>query len=160
MRLLTIRGTNTAMSEIRFYHLLRQNVQQALPALTAKALESGKRIVIKTTDPARIEVLNEALWSFDAHSFLPHGSAKDGFAAQQPVFITDQDDVPNQAGILICVDGAEVSDGHAFDLCCHLFDGRSDAAVQAARVKWKSAQEAGSALTYWQQTEQGWQKKA
>ncbi|HCQ70697.1 MAG: DNA polymerase III subunit chi [Alphaproteobacteria bacterium] len=148
------------MSEVRFYHLLRQSVERALPALLGKALETGKRIVVKTSDARRAEFLNDALWTQDAQSFLPHGSAKDGHAADQPVWITDQDDVPNGAQIMICVDGADVAAPADFDLCCHVFDGNSDQAVQEARAKWKALSDQGIDMTYWQQTDQGWQKKA
>ena len=43
------------MSEIRFYHLLRQRVERALPALVGKALGTGKTIVVKTVDTQRVE---------------------------------------------------------------------------------------------------------
>jgi len=33
-------------------------------------------------------------------------------------------------------------------------------AVEAARTRWLQAKEAGHALTYWQQTEKGWEKRA
>ena len=148
------------MSEIRFYHLLRQRVERALPALVGKALGTGKTIVVKTVDTQRVEFLNDALWTQDVQGFLPHGSAKDGHAADQPVWITDQDDVPNGARILICVDGAEVTTPEDFDLCCYVFDGNSDQAVHEARAKWKTYADQDLDMTYWQQTEQGWQKKA
>jgi DNA polymerase-3 subunit chi len=32
--------------------------------------------------------------------------------------------------------------------------------VAAARQRWRQAKEAGHALTYWQQTEKGWEQKA
>lgn len=148
------------MSEVRFYHLLRQNADQALPALLAKALETGKRVVIKTSDAKRVAAISTHLWTYDAHSFMPHGSAKDGRGADQPVWITDKDDVPNAARILICVDGAAAGDSGPFDLCCHVFDGRDDQAVTDARTQWKAYQESGdAALTYWQQGETGWEKK-
>lgn len=148
------------MSEIRFYHLLRQNVDQALPALLSKALETGKRIVVKTTDARRVSALSDHLWTYDAHSFLPHGHAKDGHGEDQPVWITDKDDIPNAARILICVDGADTAEPQAFDLCCHIFDGRDDAAVEAAREKWKACQDNDLDITYWQQGDAGWEKKA
>jgi DNA polymerase-3 subunit chi len=40
-----------------------------------------------------------------------------------------------------------------------LFDGNNPAAVAAARERWRSAKSAGHTLTYWQQTETGWQSK-
>jgi DNA polymerase-3 subunit chi len=40
-----------------------------------------------------------------------------------------------------------------------MFDGNDEAALAAARARWKAAKEAGHTLTYWQQTEKGWEKR-
>ena len=41
-----------------------------------------------------------------------------------------------------------------------MFDGNDEAAVGAARARWRDYDAAGHALTYWQQTESGgWEKK-
>jgi DNA polymerase-3 subunit chi len=47
-----------------------------------------------------------------------------------------------------------------FERCFELFDGNDDAAVQAARERWKNYKEAGHITTYWQQGERGWEQKA
>lgn len=148
------------MSEIRFYHLQSQPLEQALPALLSKAYENGHTIIVKA--PAdKIEALNEALWTFRADSFLPHGSAKDGHAEHQPIWITDQDENPNGADVLILTHNLESPHIGDFKLCCEVFDGRIDEDVQAARTRWSAYKDQGLALTYWQQTAQGgWDKKA
>ena len=47
-----------------------------------------------------------------------------------------------------------------YERCAVLFDGNDEAAVQAARARWKRLKDAGHALTYWQQTAQGgWEKQ-
>jgi len=48
----------------------------------------------------------------------------------------------------------------SFTRCVDLFDGNDPAAVEAARERWRQAQAAGHNLTYWQQTQAGWEKKA
>jgi DNA polymerase-3 subunit chi len=148
------------MSEIRFYHLQSQPLEQALPALLSKAYENGHKILVKApTD--KIEALNEALWTFRADSFLPHGSAKDGHEQDQPILITDNDDNPNGADVLILTHNLESPNAAEFKLCCEVFDGRIDEHVQAARSRWSAYKEQGLTLTYWQQTAQGgWDKKA
>ena len=89
------------MSEIRFYHLQTQSLEQALPGLLAKAITTGKRIIVRGTDEARLKKLNDSLWTYDAQSFLPHGTKKDGFTADQPIYLTADNDNPNNAGVLI-----------------------------------------------------------
>lgn len=148
--------------EIRFYHLQNQTIEQALPALAAKAYETGQRIMIKTPDAQASEKLNEALWTFRPDSFLPHGSEKDGNAALQPIWITHENDNANKAGVLIIAGGTEsVETPEGITLHCEMFNGNSDEELKAARARWKSYKDSGAELTYWQQNERGgWDKKA
>jgi len=43
----------------------------------------------------------------------------------------------------------------SFARCVDMFDGRDEAAVQAARQRWKDGKAAGHTTTYWQQGERG-----
>jgi len=147
--------------EVRFYHLLHKPVQDALPGLLAKALETGKTILVKTPDAQMAERLNDHLWTYTPNSFLPHGTEKDGHPDKQPIFITHTDDNPSNAKVLILTFGAKHEEMKNFDLCCDMFDGHNEDAVQNARQTWKALKEDESlTLTYWQQTENGWEKKA
>ena len=149
------------MTEIRFYHLQRITLEQALPMLLERTLERGWKAVVMAGSENRVEALNNMLWTQSREGFLPHGSAKDGFADRQPVWLTEQDENPNGANVLFLIDGAASDRLDDYDLCCEMFDGRDDAAVAGARVHWKTWLEAGHQLTYWQQTERGgWEKKA
>lgn len=149
------------MTEISFYHLLHTPLERALPKLIEKVLESGARAVIRTGSAERAEALSSALWTFDQASFVPHGTARDGNASKQPVWITPDDENPNGAEILVLTDGAETADVRGFRRCLEMFDGRDDAAVADARRRWSAYKSAEHDLTYWQQTERGgWEKKA
>jgi DNA polymerase III subunit chi len=48
----------------------------------------------------------------------------------------------------------------SFARCADLFDGNDADAVAAARDRWRKARQAGHALTYWQQTASGWEKRS
>ena len=149
------------MTEISFYHLLHTPLERALPKLIEKVLESGARAVIRTGSTERAEALNGALWTFDQDSFVPHGTALDGNAPLQPVWITPHEENPNGADILVLTDGAESAEVANYRRCLEMFDGRDEAAVADARRRWKSYKDAAHELTYWQQTEGGgWEKKA
>ncbi|PJB69034.1 MAG: DNA polymerase III subunit chi [Alphaproteobacteria bacterium CG_4_9_14_3_um_filter_47_13] len=149
------------MTEIRFYHLQTQTPEAALPQILQKALAGERRIVIRMADDKAVEKLNDLLWTFSASSFLPHGSRKDGFAEDQPIWLTDKDENPNQADVLILTDGVSSENVADYKLCCEMLDGRDGEAVKAAREKWKSYKESGYEVTYWQQNEKGgWDKKA
>jgi DNA polymerase-3 subunit chi len=148
------------MTEIGFYHLTRTPLDRALPKILEKALEAGKRAVVIAGSDERVAVLNAALWTYDQDSFLPHGTAREGEAARQPVWLTAEDENPNGAQIVVLTDGATVAEMAAFERCLDMFDGNDPAAVAAARDRWRAAKAAGHALTYWQQTDRGgWAKK-
>ena len=149
------------MTEIRFYHLQRKTLEDALPQILEKVLERGWRAVIMAASEERVEVLNQYLWTYRDHSFLPHGSARDGDAEHQPIWLTVEDENPSAGNVLILTDGAVSERVAEFPLVCELFDGNDPDAVLAARQRWKSYKAAGHDLTYWQQTERGgWEKKA
>lgn len=147
------------MAEVGFYHLLATSLERALPRLLERARAGGYRIVVRAASAERVEHLNALLWTYDDASFLPHGAARDGNPASQPIWLTDRAENPNGATMLMLVDGVDADDLDGFARCADLFDGNDEAAVQAARERWRRAREAGHALTYWQQTERGWEKK-
>lgn len=148
------------MAEIGFYHLLATPLERALPRLLERARAQGYRIVVRAASSERIEHLNALLWTYDDTSFLAHGSARDGNAASQPIWLTDRQENPNDATMLVLVDGVEAEDLPSFARCADLFDGNDEAALEAARERWRRAKAAGHTLTYWQQTGAGWEKKA
>jgi DNA polymerase III subunit chi len=148
------------MAEIGFYHLRSTPLERALPRLLERARGQGHRIVLRAASPERVEHLNALLWTYDDAGFLPHGSARDGNSGAQPIWLTDRPENPNGASILFLVDGVEAEDIAAFARCVDMFDGNDEAVVEAARARWRRAKEAGHTLTYWQQTEKGWEKKA
>jgi DNA polymerase III subunit chi len=148
------------MVEVGFYHLLSTPVERALPRLLERALGQGHRVVLQAGSPERVEHLNALLWTYDEAGFLPHGSARDGNPAAQPIWLTHQQENPNGASILFLVDGIAADDLTGFARCIDMFDGNDPDAVQSARDRWRAASTAGHTLTYWQQTAKGWEKKA
>jgi len=147
------------MTDIRFYHLTRKTLEQILPELLEKTLERGLRAVVRAGSPERVEALTQHLWTYKQGSFLPHGSAKDGFEADQPVWLTEGEENPNGATVLFLVDGAVSPHVGDYDIACEVFNGHDESAVTAARARWKEYKEAGHTLSYWQQAEKGWTKE-
>lgn len=148
------------MTEVGFYHLTSTPLERALPRLLERALAEGHRIVVMAGSEERVLALDGLLWSYSDASFLPHGTARDGNAPRQPVFLTAGDENPNAATMLVLVDGAASAHLADFKRVCDMFDGNAAAAVASARERWRSAKAAGHALTYLQQTETGWEKRA
>jgi DNA polymerase-3 subunit chi len=148
------------LGEIGFYHLSSTSLERSLPKLLERAWIQGHRIVVRAASPERVEHLSDALWTYGEASFLPHGSVRDGSASTQPIWLTHRRENPNAASLLVVVDGVEAEDIGSYARCADLFDGNDAGAVEAARVRWRRAREAGHALTYWQQTASGWEQKS
>lgn len=148
------------MAEIRFYHLTARTFEQTLPVLLDRTLQRGWRAVVRVGSEERAESLAGHLWTYSKEGFLPHGTKRDGFAEEQPVWITDQAVNPNAAQVLFLGDGAESDGDGAFATVCDLFDGNDPEAVQAARGRWRRLRDAGHTLVYYQQDEAGaWSEK-
>ena len=147
------------MTEVGFYHLGATSLERALPRLLERALAEGHRVVVQAGSAERVAHLDGILWTYNEASFLPHGSARDGNAPRHPICLTDRDENPNRATMLVLLDGSRSDQLDAFARCCDLFDGNDPDAVEAARQRWSAAKAAGHSLTYWQQTGAGWEKR-
>ncbi len=149
------------MTDVLFYHLEQQPLDRVLPALLERTLARGWRAVVQCSSKERLEALDTSLWTFRDDSFLPHGTASDGPADLQPVFLTTSDDNPNGAQVRFLVEGAAAPSYEGYDRLVHLFDGHDRDAVALAREEWKRARAAGCDVTYWQQADNGrWEKRA
>lgn len=148
------------MAEVGFYHLTRTGMEQALPRLLDRTLQTGQRALVLCADQAQLAALDQALWECPEPNWLPHGTAADGDADLQPIWLATDDAAANGAKFLFLVGGAATPQLDAFERVFDLFDGRDEAAVAQARTRWTAAKQAGHRLTYWQQGQRGWEKKA
>jgi len=150
------------MTEMLFYHLQRQPLERVLPTLLERSIERGWRVVVQATSEERLEALDAQLWTYRDDSFLPHGRAGDGEAAQQPILLTSGEGNANAAQVRFLIDGAPVpDDADAYERIVLIFDGEDEDAVAAARAQWSAARQRGFATTYWQTDDSGrWVKKA
>ena len=149
------------MTDVGFYHLLHWPLELALPKLLEKALERGHRVIVLAGSKKRVDDLNAVLWTYENHSWLPHGAAKDGAATEQLIYLTADDENPNGADVLVAIDGQAPDDTDGYARIIDMFDGRNEDMVVAARLRWRRYLDHDLNLTYWQQTETGgWEKKA
>jgi DNA polymerase III subunit chi len=148
------------VKEVRFHHLERRRVDQALHELLERALEEGRRVLVRASSDEMVAALNERLWTYDDASFLPHGAAGDGDPMTQPIFLTAETENPNAATLLVRLSGAEASPADdAFELVILLFDGRDEAALAYARGEWRRLKAYGGALSYWRESDEGgWER--
>ena len=150
------------MTELLFYHLQYQPLEKVLPALLEKSLERGLRVVVQAASEERVDALDAHLWTYRDDSFLPHGTAREGEAAAQPILLTTSDANPNGAAVRFLIDGAPVpEDAASYQRIVLLFDGEDEDALATARARWSEAKAKGFDVTYWRTDEQGrWVKQA
>ena len=141
------------MIRVDFYHLQRAPLEQVLPKLCEKAYATGKRIKILLGT----EFINSLLWTYNEESFLPHVSKKDGFAEEQPIFISANEDNANNASLLILADGAmpDTETLKQYERILNIFDGNDETALNNARAYWKQIKALDGELHYWQQNDRG-----
>jgi DNA polymerase III subunit chi len=148
-------------TEVLFYHLERQTLERVLPNLVERTLERGWRAIVQAGSPERLEAIDTLLWTWKDDSFLAHGTARDGNAEHQPVFLTVDDANPNGAAVRFLVDGAELTRFEGYVRVVILFDNHDGAAINTARRQWTEVKAAGLSATYWQETSSGrWEKRA
>jgi len=150
------------MTEIFFYQLKGQSLEQVLPPLIQKSLERGWRVAVQAASDERVEALDAHLWTWRDDAFLPHGTWRDAEAAQQPVLLTVNDTNPNGAAVRFLVEGASLpGDLTAYQRLVVLFDGDDPEALDQARARWSKANEDGFQVTYWLTDKDGrWQRQA
>ena len=149
------------MSEVYFYHLTRQRVDQALRPLLGKCLANGWRVLIRGREEAEIRQLDDALWQGPAEEFLPHGLAGAAHEADQPVLMALEGHKA-QHDCLICVGGSAVTADEvlASKRVCIMFQDDNGLDMQTARSQWRSLTEAGIAAKYWSQARGNWELQA
>ena len=147
---------------VDFYHLQKQVLEDVLPKLLEKAYVTGKKIKVKVGNEARVDFLNSLFWTYNDEAFLPHGSKKDGNADLQPIWLSADEDNPNDGEFLFLVDGATETPEvlEKFERIFNIFDGNSNEALNKAREFWKQLKSANVELHYWQQSSDGrWSEK-
>lgn len=150
------------MTEILFYQLKGQTLEQVLPPLITRSLERGWRVVVQACSEERIEALDAHLWTWRDDAFLPHATWRDPEPTEQPVLLTLNDANPNGAAIRFLVDGADMpGDVAAYERLVLVFDGDDPEALEVARQRWVSAKNQDFNVTYWRTDENGrWQRQA
>ena len=149
------------MTEILFYHLTEKTLEQTLPGLLEKSLERDWKAVVQVGSAERLEALDTHLWSYRDDSFLAHSSTRDDKESEHPMWLTLENDNPNQAQIRFMVDGATPDELEDYERAVYIFDGHDEAAVAHARERWQIEKALDHDITYWQQKPNGsWEKKA
>lgn len=149
------------MTEVLFYHMQNMKLESVLPPLLEKSIERGWRVVVQAGSEERADALDAHLWTYKDDSFLPHGTWRDGDAADQPIVLAVTENNPNTANVRFLVDsGALPADAENYERVVLMFNGDDAEALEGARAAWKDGKARGFAVTYWQADDRGrWQRR-
>lgn len=148
------------MALVLFYHVTRSTVADTVELLLNRAMGQGWRVMLRSSDPARIDWYDQKLWLGPEDGFLPHGVQGGQHDADQPLLI-GAGPIGNGARALMLLDGADPLPGEAAGLerVWLLFDGNDEAAVHVARGQWKRLTAEGLHAQYWSEESGRWQMK-
>jgi len=149
------------LAEVLFYHLTESRLEDTLPGLVERSLQRGWRVAVQCAGEERRDALDGLLWTWADESFTAHGTDRDKWPQEQPVFLTISNGNPNKAQVRFCVEGALCDDPQNYERLVIMFDGLDMDLLDKTRQQWKFLKEQGHMLTYWQQTsDKRWEKKA
>lgn len=133
---------------VDFYVLGQVPPEKIVPALAARALGAGERLLVVSDSAPQREALSDALWSHDG--FLAHGDKR---ADRQPILIAATTESANGAKLLCLADG-EWREDAGFERIFYLF---GEDRREAARLVWRDvAARDGVEAFFWKQEGGKW----
>jgi DNA polymerase III subunit chi len=142
--------------QVDFYQLAGTPVATVVPQLAAKTLENGERLLIVAGDARLRGVLDEALWTYDPLSFLPHGQTGEDLSADQPVLLSADTDAVNAANFIMLADGEWRDAALQFKRAFYLFDADR---LDDARNAWRKLADMDTVEPrYWKQDHGRWRQ--
>ena len=143
------------MPRVDFYRLTRDPVERVLPAIATRIVANGDRLLVVAASAMQRQAIDEALWTAQPASFLPHGHAGSPDEAIEPILIAGTLDPspPNGAALLALADGEWRAEALAFERCFLLFD---NGRIDDARATWRAlAARDDVDNRFWKQDENG-----
>lgn len=135
------------MVAVVFHKLKNKSIERELFEHLTALLVNGERALVRLASEDEMDALDSALWAVEANSFLPHATARGHHSSEQPVLLTVNEEVTNNAKTLFLLPGAEVNNLENFNNVIVLFDEERPSHVAAARVLWQSLKKQGMSLT-------------
>lgn len=130
---------------VEFIDCAKAGVARPLAAARVAAFhhEQGRRVLIRADGDAQAQALDQALWTFDSDSFLPHAPAGGQDQAGEPVLISQGRDNPNRAQVLILASGHQEPPVTGFDFVIQLLPEEPGPELDACRQAFVALKQAG-----------------
>ncbi|SCW48544.1 DNA polymerase III, chi subunit [Sphingobium faniae] len=144
--------------QVDFYQLSRDPVEQVLPAIAARVLGLGERLLVVATGPEKLARISAGLWGGPAESFLAHGHAGEEREGIQPILLSQACAAGNGARHVALADGLWRDEALEFERAFHFFDADT---IEAARESWRTlAKREGVEPRFWRQDGRKWVRVA
>jgi DNA polymerase-3 subunit chi len=141
------------MPAIHFYHLTSTPLERALPKLLERTLAGGFNTLVLVDSDARLERLDQLLWTYEEGSFLPHAPLSEGGA---PILLAiNPAEHARENEILFITSGIYAENPALYARVIDMFDGNDPESLASARNRWKKYKDSGAEMVYNKQNEQG-----
>ncbi|NIJ36479.1 DNA polymerase-3 subunit chi [Sphingopyxis panaciterrae] len=143
------------MPRVDFYRLTRDPVERVLPAIAARILAAGDRLLVVAASALQRQAIDEALWTVQPASFLPHGAAGSPDEEIEPILLSGTlDPAPaNRARLVALADGEWRDEALRFERTFLLFD---NSRIDDARATWRKLSAAeDTEIHFWKQDDRG-----
>ena len=140
--------------QVDFYQLSRDPVEQVLPAIAARILELGARLLVVADTADRRARISQGLWAGPPESFLAHGQAGEGHEAIQPILLAPTCAAANGARHVALADGVWRDEALEFERAFYFFDADT---IEGARASWRVlSKREGVEPRFWRQEGRKW----
>lgn len=140
--------------QVDFYQLSRDPVDQVLPAIAARILDMGARLLVVADEPDRLARISVGLWAGPPESFLAHGVAGEGLESAQPILLAGDCVAANGARHIALADGLWREAALDFERAFYFFDADT---IDGARTSWRAlSKREGITPRFWRQEGRKW----
>ncbi len=138
------------MTDVAFHTGIADPLDYAC-RLLRKAYRSGARVAVHG-EPATLDRLDQALWTFEPLEFVPHAVLpRDGADAQRlalsPIVLVKDGAAPAACRIGVTLAGHAVADVGVFDRLIAIV-GQDPEHREAGRLRWREYERAGHAIAH------------
>jgi DNA polymerase-3 subunit chi len=150
-----------SLTEFVLYETETGALQPVAMGLLEKGYASGNRCIFYSPLEERVKVIDKTLWTFSTNAFVPHGDRSVGFCEQQPIYMTNIVENPNEAKILMIMDSYDyqIWNAYQFDRIMLLWE-QNDNVADAVNNLRQDLQKNLKKVVYWRQSQKKWTKIA
>ena len=139
--------------EINFYQS-DETLHKIIATICLKLINDDKKIVIYNQSQEIINYLDDSLWQFPKLKFIPHATYQDNNKEKQPIYITNNQENPNQASHLILINQiADLNFIQNFQKTFYFFNSND---INLAKENWQNWQNNNLKLNYFKKQQDKW----